>query len=46
MLGYEAPDTGEIDVEEDFKRVEFYLDSAGNSVYEYLKENYKNKGRS
>ena len=40
MLGFEAPDTGEIDVEDDFKRVEFYLDSTGNSIYEYLQENY------
>ena len=42
MLGFEAPDTGEIDVEEDFKRVEFYLDSSGNSIHEYLLEKYKN----
>ena len=36
MLGYEAPDTGEIDVEEDFKRVDFYLSKTGNSVHDYL----------
>ena len=38
MLGFEVPDTGEIDVPEDFKRVEFYLNSTGNSIYQYLKK--------
>ena len=27
MLGFEALDTGEIDIPEDFKRVEFYLNN-------------------
>ena len=36
MLGFEAPDTGEIDVPEDFKRVEFYLSNLNNSIYQYL----------
>jgi CMP-N-acetylneuraminic acid synthetase len=38
MLGFEAPDTGEIDIPEDFKRVEFYLNSSSNSIYQYLKK--------
>ena len=40
MLGFEAPDTGEIDIPEDYKRVEYYLNSNTNTIYEYLKENY------
>jgi len=36
MLGFEAPDTGEIDVEEDIKRVEFYLQKAPNALQDYL----------
>ena len=38
MLGFEAPDTGEIDIPEDFKRVEYYLNSSGSSIYQYLKK--------
>ena len=38
MLGFEAPDTGEIDVEEDFKKVEFYLQNSKNLIYQYLKK--------
>jgi CMP-N-acetylneuraminic acid synthetase len=41
MLGFEAPDTGEIDVEEDFKRVEFYLNSSKNSTHDYLLKNHQ-----
>ncbi len=37
MLGFETPDTGEIDVPEDFKRVEYYLSKESCSVYDYLK---------
>ena len=36
MLGFEAPDTGEIDVPEDFKRVEFYLSQSNNSIHKSL----------
>jgi hypothetical protein len=36
MLGFEAPDTGEIDIPEDFKRVEFYLNSGKNTIFDYL----------
>jgi CMP-N,N'-diacetyllegionaminic acid synthase len=38
MLGYEAPDTGEIDIEEDFKKLEFFLGKFGNSTAEFLRE--------
>lgn len=40
MLGYETPDTGEIDVPEDFKRVEYYLSANLNTIYEHLMKNY------
>ena len=36
MLGFEATDTGEIDIPEDFKRVEFYLSTSNNSIYKKL----------
>ena len=36
MLGFEAPDTGEIDVPEDFKRVDYYLDQSSNSIHQHL----------
>jgi CMP-N,N'-diacetyllegionaminic acid synthase len=39
MLGFEAPDTGEIDIPEDFKRVEFYLSNSSNSIYQHLVNN-------
>ena len=38
MLGFETPDTGEIDIPEDFKRVEFYLNNCENSINKYLKK--------
>ena len=38
MLGFEAPDTGEIDIPEDFKRVEFYLNQKDISIYKYLQK--------
>jgi CMP-N,N'-diacetyllegionaminic acid synthase len=40
ILGFEAPDTGEIDVEDDFKKLEFYLSTSSNSVHKYLKNNF------
>ena len=40
MLGFEAPDTGEIDIEEDFRKIEFYLNKDNFSTFEYLKTNY------
>mgnify|MGYP000445084150 CR=1 FL=1 len=38
MLGFEAPDTGEIDIPEDFKRVEFYLNQVKSSIHQHLIE--------
>lgn len=38
MVGFEAPDTGEIDVPEDFKRVNFYLNQEKNSIHQHLIE--------
>jgi len=40
MLGFETPDTGEIDIEDDFKRVEFYLNKTPNGIFDYLKSNF------
>ena len=36
MLGFEAPDTGEIDIPDDIKRVEYYLSQSSSSIYEKL----------
>jgi CMP-N-acetylneuraminic acid synthetase len=36
MLGFKTPDTGEIDIPEDFKRVEFYLNQIDNSIHKHL----------
>ncbi len=36
MLGFEAPDTGEIDVPEDIRRVEYYLSKESNTTYKHL----------
>jgi CMP-N,N'-diacetyllegionaminic acid synthase len=40
MLGFETPDTGELDVESDFKKLDFYLNNSHCSVFEYLKKNF------
>ena len=37
MLGFETPDTGEIDVPEDIRRVEYYLSKESCSIYDCLK---------
>jgi len=42
MLAFEVPDTGEIDVEDDYKKLEFFLNTSTNSVHEYLKKNFTN----
>lgn len=36
MLGFETPDTGEIDTPDDFRRVEFYLNSGKNTIFDHL----------
>ncbi len=38
MLGFETPDTGEIDVLEDIQRVEYFLNKGNNSVHQRLTE--------
>ena len=38
MLGFEAPDTGEIDIPDDIKRVEYYLSQSSSSIYEKLQD--------
>jgi len=43
MLGFTAPDTGEIDIPEDFKRIEFNLVNSKNSIHEYLLKKYKHQ---
>ena len=40
MLGFAVPDKGEIDVEEDFQKVEFYLQSSKNPIFQYLQNNF------
>ena len=44
MLGFEAPDTGEIDVEDDFKKVEFYLKNSNNPIFQYLSNKFISQG--
>jgi CMP-N,N'-diacetyllegionaminic acid synthase len=36
MLGFETPDTGEIDIEDDFKKVEYFLSRQPGLIVEYL----------
>ena len=36
MLGFEAPDTGEIDVPDDIKRVEYFLNKSTNPIHQRL----------
>jgi len=43
MLGFLAPDTGEIDREEDFHKLEFNLSRFDGSVAEYLNTNFPDK---
>ncbi len=40
MLGFDSPDTGEIDIEEDFTKLEFILSRENFTIYNYLKENF------
>ena len=43
MLGFETKDVGEIDTEEDFKRLEFNLTNYKSKVLEYLLNKYDKK---
>jgi len=40
MLGFKTHDMGEIDVEEDFQKVEFYLQNSDNLIFQYLKAHF------
>lgn len=40
MLGFESPDTGEVDIEDDFKKLEYFLHNQEFSIYNALKEKY------
>ena len=40
MLAFIAPDTGEIDKEEDFKKLNYFLNKGKNTIYDYLSQNF------
>lgn len=40
ILAFEVPDVGEVDVPEDFHRLEHNLDRFGGAVYDHLRENF------
>jgi len=40
MLAFKTPDTGEVDVESDFKKLNYFLQSGQHTVYEYLLEHF------
>ncbi|MBT3553017.1 MAG: acylneuraminate cytidylyltransferase family protein [Rhodospirillaceae bacterium] len=40
VIGFETPDCGEVDVEADFRKLEFFKEDFGGAVFEYLQENY------
>lgn len=42
MLAFIAPNTGEVDCEDDFKKLNYFLDKGKFVVYEYLCKNYAN----
>lgn len=41
MLAFITPDTGEVDVESDFNKLNYFLDKGNHSVYDYLNKNFK-----
>lgn len=41
MLGFITPDVGEVDCEDDFRKLEYFLNTKTIFVYEYLKEHYQ-----
>ena len=41
MLSFLAPNTGEVDAEDDFKKLNYFLDHGNFSIYKYLCENFK-----
>ena len=40
VLGFETPDCGEIDVESDFRKLDFFKEDFGKTVHDYLEENF------
>ena len=42
MLAFLAPNTGEVDAEDDFKKLNYYLDKGKHTVYDYLVHNFSN----
>lgn len=40
ILGFITPECGEVDCEEDFRKLDFFKEDFGKTVYEYLKENF------
>ena len=40
ISGFVTPFTIEVDTKDDFERLEFHLNKAGNPVYDYLKKNF------
>ena len=40
MLGFITPDTGEVDVESDFKKLNYFLQSGKHTIYDYLCNNF------
>lgn len=40
VIGFETPDCGEIDIEADFRKLEYFKKDFGNTVFEYLQANY------
>ncbi len=40
ILGFITPDCGEVDREEDFRKLDFFKEDFGRAVYQYLKANF------
>ncbi len=43
MLGYESPACVEVDTEDDFRMLEYQIERFGSSIYDYMKERYKER---
>jgi hypothetical protein len=41
MLAFITPDTGEVDTEDDFKRLNYLLANGKFGIYEYLCKNFE-----
>ncbi len=40
MLAFLAPDTGEVDAEGDFKKLNYFLENGKHTIYDYLSRNF------